>query len=315
MLLLSGGTGTPKLLRGLKEIVPQEQITVIVNTAEDLWVSGNLVCPDIDTVIYTLADLIDDSKWWGIKGDTFHTHSKLKALGFKEAMMIGDADRATHILRTEFIRRGESLTSATMKLCEHYNVKAKVLPMSDEKVETYIHTKEMGELHFQHFWITHGGKLEVEKVELRGIEKAKPSKEVIKALEREEAVVIGPSNPVTSIGPIINLRDVREILRNKFVIAISPFIGKQVISGPAAKFLCALNYDASSLGVAKYYEDFLDVFIVHEGDDLNVEGIKIVRADILMVDKAKSMALARLVKKLSEDYLRERKIAKEEKIR
>ncbi|MEM2933761.1 MAG: 2-phospho-L-lactate transferase [Methanocellales archaeon] len=301
MLLLSGGTGTPKLLRGLKEIVPQEQITVIVNTAEDLWVSGNLVCPDIDTVIYTLAELIDDSKWWGIKGDTFHTHEKLKALGFKEAMMIGDGDRATHILRTNLLRRGESLTSATLKLCEYFNVKAKVLPMSDEKVETYIYTKEMGELHFQDFWIAHRGKLEVEKIELRGIEKARPSREAIQALEREQAVIIGPSNPVTSIGPIISLREVRKILKDKYVIAVSPFIGKQVISGPAAKFLSALKYEASSLGVAEYYKDFLDVFIVHGKDELNVKGLKIVRTDILMADKVKSIALAGLVKKIAEE--------------
>jgi LPPG:FO 2-phospho-L-lactate transferase len=309
MLLLSGGTGTPKLLRGIKEIVPQEQITVIVNTAEDLWVSGNLVCPDIDTVIYTLAEVIDDSKWWGIKGDTFHTYGELKALGFKEAMMIGDRDRATHILRTELLRKGESLTTATLKLCEYFKVKARVLPMSNESVETYIHTKEKGELHFQDFWITHRGKLEVEKVELRGIEKAKPSREVIQALEGEETVIIGPSNPVTSIGPIISLRGIKGILRDKYVIAVSPFIGKQVISGPAAKFLSALQYEASSRGVAEYYKDFLDVFIVHNEDDLNVndlnvkkKNLKIVKTDILMADKAKSVALASLLKKLLREY-------------
>ncbi len=299
MLLLSGGTGTPKLLRGIKEVVPQEQITVIVNTAEDLWVSGNLVCPDIDTVIYTLVELIDDSKWWGIKGDTFHTHNQLKALGFKEAMMIGDGDRATHILRTELLRKGESLTSATLKLCEYFKVKARVLPMSNETVETYIHTKEMGELHFQDFWITHRGKLEVEKVELRGIERAEPSREVIQALEGEEAVIIGPSNPVTSIGPIISLKEVRRILRDKYVIAVSPFIGRQVISGPAAKFLSALQYEASSLGVAEYYKDFLDVFIVDDKDELNLKDIKIVKTDILMSNKAKSIALASLLKKIA----------------
>lgn len=301
MLLLSGGTGTPKLLRGLKEIVPQEEITVIVNTAEDLWVGGNLVCPDIDTVIYTFADIIDNSKWWGIKGDSFYTHDQLKALGAKEIMMIGDRDRATHILRSELLRKGETLTSAVKKLCEHYGVRANVLPMSNESVETYIHTKDKGEMHFQDFWIAHKGAPAVKKVELRGLHKARPTPEVIEALEREKAVIIGPSNPVTSIGPIIRLKGIKGLLREKYVIAISPFIGRRVISGPAAKFMSALHCEASSLGVAAYYKEFLDEFIVDVKDDLKVKGLKIVKTNTLMTDKARSIAMARFVKKIADE--------------
>lgn len=299
MLLLSGGTGTPKLLRGLKEIIPQGKITVIVNTAEDRWVSGNLVSPDVDTVIYTFADLIDDSKWWGIKGDTFYTHNRLKALDIKEAMMIGDQDRATHVLRSDLLRRGESLTAATKKLCEHYGVKAKVLPMTDDKVETYIHTEEKGVIHFQDFWITYKGAPAVKKVELRGIDDAEPGAEVMEALESEAVVVIGPSNPVTSIGPIISLRGIRKLLREKYVIAVSPFIGSRVISGPAAKFMKAQQCEASSRGVAAYYGELLDTFVVDIKDDLRVKDLKIVKANTLMTDKASSIAIARLIKKIA----------------
>ncbi len=299
MLLLSGGTGTPKLLRGLKEVMHPEKITVIVNTAEDRWVSGNLVCPDIDTVIYTFAELIDDSKWWGIKGDTFYTHSRLKAQGVKEVMMIGDKDRATHVLRSDLLRSGESLTAATRKLCEHCGVKARVLPMSDDKVETFIHTVGKGVMHFQDFWISHKGAPSVKKVELRGIDKAEPGAEVIEALESEEVVIIGPSNPVTSIGPIISLKGIKKLLRKKYVIAISPFIGNRVISGPAAKFMNALHLDASSRGVAAYYKEFLDEFVVDIEDDLKVKDLKIVKANTLMGDRTRSIALASFIKKIT----------------
>ncbi len=262
LVVLSGGTGTPKLLRGLKEVC---DFSVVVNTAEDVWVSGNRVCPDIDSVIYALSEVIDDEKWWGIKGDTFRTHEQLKRLGFDEVLAIGDLDRATHIARSELLRKGLSLTEATLRIAESFGIKNRVLPMSEDEVETRILT-DKGDLHFQEFWIKHRGEPEVYDVYFKGIESAEPTREVVKELENCEAVLIGPSNPITSILPIIELKGIRKLLKNKPVIAISPIIGRSPVSGPAAKFMRAKGFEVSPKGVYDVYEEFLDVLIVHETD-------------------------------------------------
>ena len=261
--VLSGGTGTPKFLQGLKELT--EEIAVIVNTAEDVWVSGNKICPDIDSVIYAMAGVIDESKWWGIKNDTFITHSRLRELGFDESMMIGDLDRATHIIRSELLRKGYSLTETTRSLKNRFGVKAEILPMCEEEVATIVLTKD-GEMHFQEFWIKHKGEKEVLDVVFRGVEKAKATKDVLNALDKCKGVVIGPSNPITSILPILSVKGVRERLIDKKVIVISPILGNKPVSGPAAKLMKAKGYEVSPLGVAEVYKDFLNVLVVDEGD-------------------------------------------------
>src|SRR5512137_2355853 len=152
MIVLSGGTGTPKLLRGLKEILPPKELSVVVNTAEDLWISGNYVSPDLDSVLYTLADMIDEKRWWGIKGDRTLTYDHLTALGIKEKLQIGDKDRSVHIFRSELLRRGESLSRATEALAKSLGVSQRVVPMTDEAVSTIVSTPE-GEMHFQDFWV------------------------------------------------------------------------------------------------------------------------------------------------------------------
>ncbi|MDI6902475.1 MAG: 2-phospho-L-lactate transferase [Methanocellales archaeon] len=294
MIILSGGTGTPKLLNGLKSIVPEENIAVIVNTAEDRWVSGNLVCPDIDTVLYTFADLIDESKWWGIKDDTFYTHEALKKLGYHESMKLGDQDRATHILRSELIRDGLTLTQSTDELRSSFRIKAKILPMSDDPVATMILTQE-GEMHFQDFWITHKGKPEVLDVRFEGLDKAEPTPEVMNALSSEDAIIIGPSNPITSIGPILGLKGIRSMLQKKRVIAISPIIGDEPVSGPAGKLMAARGYEVSSAGVAQCYADFLDVLVVDQRDDCILPDVKVVKTDTMMSSVERSIELARFI--------------------
>ncbi|MEM4503632.1 MAG: 2-phospho-L-lactate transferase CofD family protein, partial [Archaeoglobaceae archaeon] len=169
MIVLSGGTGTPKLLVGLKEVA---EFSVIVNTAEDIWISGNKICPDIDSVIYALAEIIDEEKWWGIRGDSFRTHEALKKLGVDEFMAIGDLDRATHILRSELLRKGFSLVHATKEVAKAYGVKQEIYPMCNEEVATIIVTAE-GEMHFQDFWVRKKGIPEVVDIYFRGIENAK----------------------------------------------------------------------------------------------------------------------------------------------
>ena len=295
LVVLSGGTGTPKLLQGLKDLV--DDLTVIVNTAEDIWISGNRICPDIDSVIYALADVIDEERWWGIKGDTFITHERLKRLGWNEFMMIGDLDRATHIFRTELLRRGHTLTEAIRSLKNAFGVKAEVLPMCEEDVATMIVTSR-GEMHFQEFWVKHRGEPDVIDIYFKGIENAKATDDVIKALERCYGVIIGPSNPITSIMPILLVKGVRERLKRKRVVAVSPIVGSRPVSGPAGKFMRAKGYDVSPLGVADVYADFLNVLVVDSSDaDLvgRYKGIEIVATNTIMRSKEDARKLGKFL--------------------
>ncbi len=295
--VLSGGTGTPKLLKGLKELT---NFAVIVNTAEDIWISGNKVCPDIDAVLYTLAGIIDENRWWGIEGDSFRTHEMLLKLGFDEFMAIGDFDRAIHIFRSELLRKGFTLTEATKRLREALGVEQEVLPMCDEDVETRIVTN-IGDLHFQEFWVKNRGEPEVFEIYFKGIERAKATKDVLNVLEKAKFILIGPSNPITSIMPIVSVKGICDFLKRKRVIAVSPIVGKKAISGPAGKFMRAKGYDVSPLGVAEVYSDFLDVLVV-DNADRNLVGyykdIEIVATNIIMKTLEDSKELAEFIMNL-----------------
>jgi LPPG:FO 2-phospho-L-lactate transferase len=293
MLVFSGGTGTPKLLLGLKELLSPKDLSVVVNTAEDLWISGNFVSPDVDTVLYTLAGLVDDQRWWGIKGDSFLTHEFLLSLGGQESLSLGDKDRAVHIFRSELMRRGLSLSLSTERLCEALGIRQRVVPMSDHPVSTMITTPE-GEVHFQDFWVGMRGLPEVLSLRLKGIEEALPSPGFLELLEQEETVLLGPSNPVTSIGPILALPGVRERLMEKRVIAVSPFVGDKPVSGPAAKFMKACGVLANDEGVRALLgkvDDFaVDLMSSYSG--------KCIRLDTLMKTKEDSLRLARSLTEL-----------------
>jgi len=299
MLVLSGGTGTPKLLAGLRQLVPDEDITVVVNTAEDLWVSGNLVCPDIDTVTYLFSDILDTSRWWGIKQETYHTNETLASAGHNEILLLGDRDRATHIIRSECIREGASLTEAVTETARMLGAKAHILPMCDEPVSSMI-TTDTGTIHFQEFWVGQKGQPGVLKVEYQDVQKTKVTEAVRRAIEREKNIIIGPSNPITSIGPILAVNGMRDLINTKHVVAVSPIIGCEPVSGPAGKLMTACGYEVSSRGIAKYYHDLLNVFIVDEQDgpgrsDLKNVGVTMVIADTIMTTAEKSAALARVV--------------------
>ena len=296
MIVLSGGTGTPKLLQGIRKLVPDEDITVIVNTAEDIVISGSFVSPDVDTVLYLFSGYLDVRKWWGIRNDTFHTNKALKEMGFSEKLMLGDADRATCIFRSELMREGKNLTEATLQLCRSLGVKARILPMCDEKVDTMISTPQ-GVMHFQDFWVCRKGVPDIIDVKIVGIENARPTKEVLDILDSEENVIIGPSNPITSIGPILALKGMREILARKKVIAVSPIIGDSPVSGPAGKLMAARGFEVSSQGVARCYGDILDIMVIDERDAA-VEAdfdMKTVRFDTMMTAVEKSEALAKRI--------------------
>jgi LPPG:FO 2-phospho-L-lactate transferase len=291
LLLLSGGTGSPKLLAGLLLYYSGAQVTVIANTGDDIWISGNLVCPDLDTVIYTTAGIVSE-RWWGINGDTFRTHERLASIGHKEALIIGELDRAIHIFRSDLLRRGATLTDATRTICASFELSAKILPMTDDFVPTAIVT-DKGEMHIQDFLVKYQQALSVSQVRCRP---SKMTKEVETALEECRSVVIGPSNPISSIGPILNVNGMRKILKDRFVIAVSPIIRNEPISGPAGKFMESRGLPVSSLGVADFYSDFLDALIVDHSDDISQSDlpgdIELFSADTIMYGIEQSKKLA-----------------------
>jgi LPPG:FO 2-phospho-L-lactate transferase len=299
MIVLSGGTGTPKLLQGLRRLIPDEDITVIVNTAEDIMISGNLVSPDVDTILYLFSGLLDDAKWWGVRNDTFNTHNALKKMGINEKLKIGDADRATHIMRSELMRKGAGLTLATSRISTALGIRAKVLPMCDEKVDTIIITPQ-GKMYFQDFWVGARGEPDVLEVKINELEKANITKDVMRAFSSDENMIIGPSNPITSIGPILALKGMRKLLSEKKVIAVSPIIGDAPVSGPAGKLMSAQGYPVSSKGVAECYGDILDMIIIDERDTADEKDfpVRAVRYDTMMTSIEKSEMLARCVLEL-----------------
>ncbi|MDI6701995.1 2-phospho-L-lactate transferase [Methanothermobacter wolfeii] len=259
--VLSGGTGTPKLLQGLVRLVDPEDITVVVNTVENGYFSGVYVAPDVDTVIYTLAGIINEDTWYGVKDDTFITHETLSELGCPELLRIGDRDRAFKIQKT-LLLEDHPLHRAVDVQCRALGVRSRVLPMSNQDSDITIVTDE-GEMGFHTFLIERGSEPRVLDVRFSEVE---PAPGVIDAVESADLVIIGPSNPVTSIGPIIGTSGVRKALKNSPVYAVSPFAGDKPFSGPAGKFMRAWGYSASSLGVAEIYRDFLDRLIIDEVD-------------------------------------------------
>ena len=275
--VLSGGTGTPKLLQGLKEIVDPNELTIIVNTLENDYFSGVYVSADIDTVLYTMSDMINDEFWYGVKGDTFITHERLNELGCPELLRIGDIDRATKIQKTQLMEK-YGLSKAVEIQAENMGIGSRIIPMSEEDSDIKIIT-DIGELEFHDFLIKHQSEPEVLDIEFSNVS---PSEGIIEAIRNSDAVIIGPSNPITSISPILSLEGVRDALKETYVIAVSPIIGSGAVSGPASKFMEALDIEVSSVGVASLYQDFLDTIVIDlKDDDKKVEVNQIVNKVII----------------------------------
>ena len=275
--VLSGGTGTPKLLQGLKEIVDPNELTIIVNTLENDYFSGVYVSADIDTVLYTMSDMINDEFWYGVKGDTFITHERLNELGCPELLRIGDIDRATKIQKTQLMEK-YGLSKAVEIQAENMGIDSRIIPMSEEDSDIKIIT-DIGELEFHDFLIKHQSEPEVLDIEFSNVS---PSDGIIEAIRNSDAVIIGPSNPITSISPILSLEGVRDALKETYVIAVSPIIGSGAVSGPASKFMEALDIEVSSVGVASLYQDFLDTIVIDlKDDDKKVEVNQIVNKVII----------------------------------
>jgi LPPG:FO 2-phospho-L-lactate transferase len=296
--VLSGGTGTPKLLQGLIQLLHQEKISVIVNTAEDLELSGLYISPDLDTVLYTLAGVVNEETWYGIHGDTFEHHEELRRQGKPELLRIGDRDREVKRYRTDLLKQGRTLSEATQELCRKFGVRAKVMPMSDDRVQTCVYT-EAGPMTFHEFWVARRARDRVTGVRFEGIESARAATGVVNSIRKSDAVIIGPSNPVTSIGPIVAVREIREaLIRNRGkVLAVSPIVGGMPVSGPAGALMRGTGHEVSALGVARIYEDFVSTLMIDKRDaglkgDIERLGVRAVLEDILMPDLRERKRLA-----------------------
>ncbi|OPX63264.1 MULTISPECIES: 2-phospho-L-lactate transferase [unclassified Methanoregula] len=287
---LSGGTGTPKLLRGMQKVMDRHEIAVVVNTAEDIWISGNHISPDIDTVMYLFAGILNTDTWWGVRNDTFASHEEATRLGYDEFIAIGDRDRAVHIVRGDMLRNGMRLTNVTKVLCERFGVRETVLPMTDTEVTTQVET-DLGMIHFQEYWVRGKGKIDIRKVVRSYNEPPVATEEVLAVIDASDAIVIGPSNPITSILPILTCEGMKPALKDKFVVAISPFIGHAPVSGPAGALMEAAGYEPSAIGTFNCYNGIPDVFVQDVRDEVEISHS--VRFDTLMTDEDKSIALAR----------------------
>lgn len=292
---LSGGTGTPKLMRGYRTLNEDHEMTVIVNTAEDMWFSGSHLSPDIDTVMYLFADLLDTRRWWGIEDDTTTTSEFLEKIGYPEPVTLGDRDRAVNIARAEMLRAGMTLTEATKHLSTHLRCDATILPMCDTEVTTCIQS-DGTEMHFQEYWVGHRGAVPIDAIIRRCSEQPIATEQVLSAIRNADAVIIGPSNPVTSISPILECLGVKDALKDQFVIVISPFIGDAPVSGPAAELMMA--WDMAPNGQATYdlYQDFTDVFVQDIRDPVPIDGA--VRLDTLMTDREAAETLAENIQQI-----------------
>ncbi|PWI48920.1 2-phospho-L-lactate transferase [Candidatus Heimdallarchaeota archaeon B3_Heim] len=267
IVFLSGGTGTPKLLQGINSLIDPRDITVIGNTGDDWRYYGLYVSPDIDSILFTLANLIDSTKWWGIHNDTFNMVKMLQN-NLKEDVWfnLGDQDAGLCLFRTWLLNQGLSLTEATKQLANRLNIKSRILPMANQPIRTIIRT-ENEILHLQEYWVRHKGDLDVLNVFFEG-DLSITTSEVITAIESADCIILGPSNPVSSLGPIVAISPIRDALRTSKAqkFAISPIIGNAALSGPTAKFLHAWNYETSPIVVVKLFHDFLDGILLHESD-------------------------------------------------
>ncbi|HEY7078299.1 MAG TPA: 2-phospho-L-lactate transferase [Nitrososphaeraceae archaeon] len=299
IVALAGGTGSVKLLRGLAAAV--NDLIVISNVADNIWLHGVYVCPDLDTAIYGLANILNRINGWGIEQDTYSFLNQLAILGEATWFRLGDKDLATHVIRTKLLNEGKDLTEVTEFLRRKFKVKPRILPISNDHIETRLKT-DCGDLHIQEFWVREKGRPNIRSIHYEGSHKGSASPIAINVLKKASAIVIAPANPISSIGPMLALKDFESELismRNK-VIAVSPFIGNKIISGPAEKYMKSVKLDASSLGVAMYYEKFLGKFVISKQDhrlaeEISNHNVAVFETDIVMNNRSDENSLAKYI--------------------
>jgi LPPG:FO 2-phospho-L-lactate transferase len=275
VVVLAGGVGGAKLADGIARVLPPEDVTIIVNTGDDFEHLGLTVCPDLDTVLYRLANLANDETGWGRAGETWRTITELGTLGGPDWFRLGDLDMATHLLRTHLLREGETLTAVTHHLCQKMGISVTVLPMSNQPAPTQIQSD--GTIYpFQTWFVQKKWQPPVTKVLLP--EDVRATRSVIRAFETADLVLIAPSNPFVSIDPILNVYPIQALLMDlpQAVIAVSPIVGGQAVKGPAAKMMQELGFPATSRAIANYYGELIDGFVYDQQDagscdDLDVD--------------------------------------------
>jgi len=296
---LAGGVGASKLLLGLHDVIDARDLTVIVNTGDDLTLHGLKISPDLDIVTYTLAGIVDGAKGWGYRGETFHALKRLAAFGRINWFNLGDRDLATHIHRTAMLAEGKSLSQAADAIRLALGVKSPILPMSDQDLPTMIVSDE-GELHFQEYLVKRRAEPVVRAIRFDGAHNARPAEGVLEAIREADRIVICPSNPLISIGPIVAVPGIREALRARKanVVAVCPIVGGKSLKGPSDKMLAQLGHEPSALGVAKLYADFTGTFVIDPADKAQAASIgklemKVAIIPTVMTTLAKKRRLAR----------------------
>jgi LPPG:FO 2-phospho-L-lactate transferase len=301
LTVLAGGVGAARFLEGLVQVVPPSDITVISNTGDDDVFFGLHVSPDIDTVIYTLAGAIDAEKGWGLRDESFAALGALRRFGYDTWFNLGDRDLATHVHRTRLLLADATLTAATASILRAFGLDLTLLPVSDDRIGTLVDT-DAGTLSFQEYFVKRRTEDVVRAVRFAGADAARPAPGVLDAIASAHAVIVAPSNPVVSIGPILAVNGTRDALRNGRTkrVAVSPIVGGRTIKGPADRMMASLGMAATAAGVAAAYADFLDVLVIDEQDAalapaVEAHHVRAVVAQTVMRGPAEKRALAEAV--------------------
>ena len=267
ILALVGGVGGAKLAHGLAQILPPDDLTIVVNTGDDFDLYGLRICPDLDTVMYTLGGVVDTVNGWGVAGDTDGMLTAMRRYGEQSWFGLRDQDIATHLLRTQALRNGERLTTVTRRLTNALGIKSVVLPMTDDDAPTIVDSVEYGRLPFQEYFVRYRWQPTVRSLDYGGVS-AQPTPEVLAAIRSADAILIAPSNPWLSIAPLLALPGVRDALLSRPVprIAITPIISGKAVKGPLAKIMQELNFEVSARAVAEYYGEIINGFVYDERD-------------------------------------------------
>ncbi len=301
--------GAAKFIRGLVRRVDPRHLSIVVNTGDDEDFYGLHVSPDVDTIIYTLAGAVSRANGWGLEGETFNALGALARFYGTPWFNLGDRDLATHLYRTQRLDAGARLSEVTAEIAQRFGASAHVMPMSNDRVRTFVKLKGRPAIPFQEYFVHRRARGIVEKIELRGIGQARALPDAISAVKRSAATILAPSNPFVSLGPILALKGMREALRSvrRRVAAISPIVGGKTVKGPADKMMRGMGHEVSPLGVARLYRDFLGVFVLDRVDERYLKplrdlGIKAVATDTIMSTPAKAARLADVVLSALEVY-------------
>jgi LPPG:FO 2-phospho-L-lactate transferase len=300
--LIAGGTGSVKLARGLSKTT--EELVIVSNTADNIWLHGLYICPDIDTVIYGLSGQLDKSRGWGVMDDTFVFLEQMRRLGRDDWFRIGDKDLALHIIRTHFLNEGKSLSWITEWIRKKFSIPTVILPASDNHFETRIETP-IGEMHIQEYWVKHRAELDILNIKYQGMEKAVTSPKILEAVRNSDLIIFAPGNPISSIDPVTLIPSIRKELKlaRSKVIAISPLIGNQALSGPASKYLNAMGTESSPAGIASHYSDLASNLIISESDSayenpIRSCGVRPHKTNIIMENEQDEVRLSNYILKI-----------------